>query len=122
MHPIAEFVLWVLAVAGVVALVVLLVQSAFRTLFAYTELSLAEGLAEVTARRGDLTLLQERQRTEARARTTLRAQALWTAAALVWLLLPLLVGHARWVYALAAVLWLRRWFGRRGSAPLQTGS
>lgn len=122
MHPIAEFVLWVLAVAGVIALVVVFVQSAFRTLFAYTELSLAEGLAEVTARRGDLTLLQERQRTEERARRTVRLQALWTAVALLWLLAPLLTGHARWIYAPAALLWLRRWVRRRSPTLLRTGS
>lgn len=83
-----------------------LVRTLLRVGIAVVETTAASSLAEVSARRGDLSLLAERRETEQSAR---RAGVRHGLLALLWCLLlvvPLVVGWAREVYALASLVWL----------------
>src|SRR5690606_17576770 len=70
------------------------------------EESTAAGLAEVSARRGDLTGLAERNQAARKARRQRRRDLLLALAWLLWLFLPPFLGWAGQAYALAAPLWL----------------
>jgi hypothetical protein len=104
--PLPAALLVPLALLGGVALVLRLASSAIGLVLASAEITAAGGLAEISARRGDLTEMAERReqlRTLGRVRRTAMARAvLW----LVMLALPLLAGWAGVVYPLAALLWL----------------
>lgn len=95
-----------LAFAGCVALVLRLVRTAGRLALRAAEASAAAGLADVSARRGDVTGMIERQNTVRRARRDRRKATamvvLWGA----WLVVPVFAGWAREAFALGALLWL----------------
>ena len=95
-----------LALAGGAALVLRLGGSLVRLGLTAAETTAATGLAEVSARRGDLTGLAER-REEARAlRRARRRQAAATVLWISLLVAPAALGWAREVYAGASLLWL----------------
>ena len=101
-------VVGLLALAGAAALLLLLLRGAVRLALETAEVIAANGLAEVSARRGDLTGMSERRERERAVRrsrqSTLFLSLLW----LVWLIAPLVLGWAREAYAAAAPLWLLR--------------
>ena len=101
-----EVLVGFLAVAGGLALVARLFRALIRLGLAAVEKTAASGLAEVAARRGDLTGLAERRETEGRARQGRLRAALLVALWLLVLLVPPFTGWTREVYALASVLWL----------------
>lgn len=106
-----------LAILGGTALVYRLFRSLARAAIAAAEATAASGLAEISARRGDITTLAERQETQQDARRSWRRNALY---AVLWLLLlvgPLFIGGVREVYALASVVWLLPYRPIRSSAP-----
>lgn len=95
-----------LSMIGGVALALRLLRALLRTGVGVAEAITASGLAEVSARRGDLTEMAERRALELRARSVARGSAL---RGLLWTLLlavPALGGWTQHVYAAAAVLWL----------------
>jgi hypothetical protein len=106
MAELARGVVGVLAFIGGAALVVRLLRASFRLALSAAEASTAAGLADISARRGDLTGMMERRAAESDARrlrrTALASTALW----IVWLVIPVYAGWVREAYALAAVLWL----------------
>jgi len=96
----------VLSVLGASALLLRIVRSTARLLVVAAESTAASGLAEVSARRGDLTTLQERRDVADRLRGVRRRRA---GAVFLWCLLlvvPLLIGEAHRIYPFAALLWL----------------
>lgn len=95
-----------LSMIGGVALALRLLRALLRTGVGLAEAVTASGLAEVSARRGDLTELAERQALALRARRLARGSALH---GLLWVLLlgvPVVAGWTQHVYAAASVLWL----------------
>ncbi|HET7275522.1 MAG TPA: hypothetical protein VFI91_10205 [Longimicrobiaceae bacterium] len=95
-----------LALAGVLALLFRIVRSGARLALSAAETAAAGGLAEVSARHGDLTAMTERRIAQQRARVARRKGALWMILWLTWLILPLFLGWAEEAFALAAPLWL----------------
>jgi hypothetical protein len=100
-HPI----LLLLAIIGAVALVYRAFRSIARLGVSLAESTAASGLAEVSARRGDLTALEENRSTQRAARRRQRGDVLATALWLAWLLVPPWLGWAAPFYAAAAPLW-----------------
>lgn len=104
--PLLNLLLLTLAAMGLVALLGRIFRSVVRLGLAAAEAAGVAGLAEVSARRGDLTGMAERQalvKTVRRAR--LRALALvglWAAL----LVAPPVLGWGREVWAACSVLWL----------------
>lgn len=94
------------AIAGGLALLSRLVRTVLRLALHAAEATAASGLAEVSARRGDLTAMAERREQEERARRHRRAEfgrlLLWA----VWLAAPPIFGWMPEAYAAAAILWL----------------
>lgn len=110
-----DSLLLLLAVLGVLALLARLVRSLLRLGLAAAEATAVAGLIEVSARRGDLTGLAERQAQEKRVHRVRLRSALRV---LLWagvLVVPALVGWGREVYAFASLLWL---VPRREARPL----
>jgi hypothetical protein len=101
-----EPLLGILAVVGVLAILARLGRSLLRVGITVAEETAAAGMAETSARRGDLTGLAERREQKAALRRTrlrqLAVSALWVAL----LAGPALAGWGRPVYAAAALLWL----------------
>jgi ribose/xylose/arabinose/galactoside ABC-type transport system permease subunit len=101
-----ESVVLLLAVVGAVALVYRAVRAIARLVVSLAESTAASGMAEVSARRGDVTAMEENRATERAARRRqwrdVLAVGLWVG----WLLLPPMAGWAAVPYAAAAVLWL----------------
>lgn len=98
--------LFILAVLGAAALAVRFFGAVTRVLLSTAEATAAETVARSSARRGDLTRMQQGQRVEERARGE-RGRAL--GAAIVWLLwlgVPLAFDLVPAAYAMAAPLWL----------------
>jgi hypothetical protein len=95
-----------LAAAGVAALVYRLGRSAVRLALRSAEVTATTGLAEISARRGDLTGLTERRHQVTLARRRRRLDLLRTLGWLLWLALPAATAFTREAYALAAPLWL----------------
>ena len=95
-----------LAVLGGVALVVRLGRSLVRLGLTAAELGAASGLAEVSARRGDITGLAERASHGAELRRNRRRDIAFVLFWLALLVIPPLAGWTRIVYAAAAVLWV----------------
>jgi hypothetical protein len=94
-----------LAVIGLVALLLRLGRALLALGLAAAEQTAASGLAEVSARRGDLTGMAERQADEQRLR---RARLRAVLLAMLWaalLVVPPIADFARAVYALSAALW-----------------
>jgi len=96
-----------LAVAGAAALGIRLFRSLGWSVLSAAQYALAANVAENSARRGDLTRMQEGKVMEARARAA-RFRAMGTAAFWgIWIALPLALGvYVAEAYALAAPLWL----------------
>lgn len=101
-----EPLLGILAVVGVLAIVARLGRSLLRVGITVAEETAAAGMAEASARRGDLTGLAERRDQRAALRRTrfkqLAVCALWAAL----LVVPALAGWGRPVYVAAVLLWL----------------
>jgi hypothetical protein len=95
-----------LAVLGVVAILRALARTALRLGLRAAEATSASGMAEVSARRGDITGLSERQQAAREARRHRRRDLVLSFLWLLWLILPAFIGWAPQAYALAAPLWL----------------
>lgn len=101
-----EPLLGILAVVGVLAIVARLGRSLLRVGITVAEETAAAGMAEASARRGDLTGLAERRDQRAALRRTRFKQL---AISLLWatlLVAPALAGWGRPVYVAAVLLWL----------------
>ena len=96
----------IMAVLGVAALLIRLVRTGLRLALRAAEASAAAGLADVSARRGDLTGMMERRAAEQAARRERRGALALAFLWLLWLSIPVFAGVAREAFALAAVLWL----------------
>jgi hypothetical protein len=107
--------LWVLAVMGGAALLSRLFRSAARLALGAAEVAAASGMAESSARRGDLTRMEEGREFARRARVYRRKQGLVTTFWLLWLAVPLAVGYTAEAYAVAAALWFAPRSGARVS-------
>jgi hypothetical protein len=94
-----------LAMAGAVALAYRALRSFARLVLSLAESTAASGMAEVSARRGDLSALEENRATERAARRRQWRDVLATGLWLAWLLVPPMVGWAALLYAAAAPLW-----------------
>jgi hypothetical protein len=95
-----------LALIGVLAIVARLGRAVLRVGLTAAEETAAAGMAEASARRGDLTTLAERR---SQALSLRRRRWLQLAAAGAWaalLLVPAFVEGGRLAYAAGAVLWL----------------
>lgn len=103
--PLLHLIVLVLAAAGVVVLVTRLAQALLRLALAAANATAEAGLAEVSARRGDLTGMGERRAAERSARRTGAIEVAWALGCALALALPLFFDMAREVYAAAAVLW-----------------
>lgn len=101
-----NFLLFLLAAAGLAALAARLLGSLFRLGLAAAEKTHNEGLVEASLRSGDLTALAERQ---AAQRTLRRSRARFGALVLLWFVLlavPILLDRGREAFAVASLLWL----------------
>jgi hypothetical protein len=96
----------VMSIAGAGALVVRLLRSGARLALCAAEANAATGLADVSARRGDVTGMMERRAAAQVARRERRGALALAFLWLVWLVVPVFAGWAREAFALAAVLWL----------------
>ena len=94
-----------LAIAGVAAIIRGLARTALRLGLVAAEETTASGLAEVSARRGDITGLSERRAAARAARGRRRRDLLLTLLWILWLVVPPILGWAPAAYALAAPLW-----------------
>lgn len=101
-----KMVVVVLAVVGIAAILRALVRTVLRLGLTAAEESTASGLADVSARRGDLTGLAERSEAAKSARRRRRRDLFLSALWLGWLAVPPFLGWAGEAYALAAPLWL----------------
>lgn len=96
----------VLAVIGVLAILRSLARTLLRLGLRAAEETTAAGMAEVSARRGDLTGLTERREAARAARRSRRFDLALVVGWVAWLVVPLIVGWAAPAYALASPLWL----------------
>jgi hypothetical protein len=110
--PFLEGAVRLLATAGALALLLRLIRAAGRAALRTADLAAAAGVAEVSARRGDLTRLGEGRAAQKRARLGLRRAIASAGMWLGWLVIPLLLGGLPEAYVLAAPLWLLRYSGR----------
>lgn len=101
-----QTLLVVLAVVGAFGIIRGLARTLLRLGLRAAEATTAAGLAEVSARRGDLTGLAERREVVKRARRRRTRDLGFTILWLLWLLLPLFFGVVTYAYAVAAPLWL----------------
>ncbi|CAN5616222.1 hypothetical protein BH23GEM6_BH23GEM6_23570 [soil metagenome] len=99
-------VLFLLAFAGGAALVYRSVGGLFRLALRASQETAAAQLAEVSARRGDLTEMAERRRAAEAARRDRRRVTVVTLFWMLWLAVPLILGWAPTAFAVAALLWL----------------
>jgi hypothetical protein len=95
-----------MAIAGGTALFVRLVRTALTLGLRAAEVTAASGLADVSARRGDLTGMMERRADAAAARRDRRGAGLLFLFWAAWLAVPVFGGWEREAFAIAAVLWL----------------
>lgn len=95
-----------LAFAGAAALVLRLLRMLLRLGLRAAEVTAASGMAEISARQGDLTSLAERQEALTRARRRARVEVALALLWLAWLAVPTFAPWTREAYALAAPLWL----------------
>jgi hypothetical protein len=117
-----DLLLTVLAMAGALALFGQLFRALARLGIASVEKTAASGLAEVAARRGDLTSLAERRELEGQARYGRARAGLLVAAWLLLLIVPVITGWTREAYAAASLLWFlpRRRLGRARTAGVRS--
>ncbi len=95
-----------LAMAGAVAILLRLFRALLRMGVTAAGKAAVSGMAELSARRGDLTGVAERRAQEMELGGARRRSVLRTAGWLALLIVPLILGVAREVYALAALLWV----------------
>jgi hypothetical protein len=95
-----------LALVGAAALVYRSIGGIFRLVLRASQETAAVGMAEVSASRGDVTGMLERQRLARAARQDRWRHSLLTITWILWLTLPMVLGGARIAYALASVLWI----------------
>lgn len=100
-----SFVLFLLAVLGVVAVLLRLGRELVRLALNAAESTHATGLAEISERRGDITGLMERRAAAGTLRRDRRLALAQVAIFLLLLVVPPLAGLAREVYAACALLW-----------------
>jgi hypothetical protein len=98
--------LLILAVAGAIALLGRAFRTGLRLALQTAEATAASGLAEVSARRGDVTGLAERRVHLERARRLRRTELLFLGLWVGWLAIPPLAGWLPAAYAPAVLLWL----------------
>jgi hypothetical protein len=96
----------ILAFVGAAAILRGLARTSLRLGLRAAEETTAAGMAEVSARRGDITGLAERQQAAREARRHRRRDLLLSLVWLLWLVIPPFTGWAAQAYALAAPLWL----------------
>ncbi len=99
-------ILPLLAVSGAAALSYRLLRSLARAGLSSAELTAASGMAEVSARRGDLTSLAERREAEREARRQQRGDVLVCLGWLLCLMIPLFTAWTLPLFSAAAPLWL----------------
>ena len=100
-----DFILILLSFVGAVALIRNLLRTLLRLGIRATEATAASGLADVSARRGDLTSLEERRAVLRHARQRRTRDLLRSLLWLAWLILPLFLGWVIPAYLLAIPLW-----------------
>jgi hypothetical protein len=105
-NDLLSLVLLLLAVLGVAALVSRLARAGLRLGLNVVEATAANGLAEVSHRRGDITGFLERQASGAALRRARRRNLAALLGYGLLLAVPLFAGFAREVYAASALLWL----------------
>lgn len=117
--PVLQTVVVALAVAGAVAVVARLARALLRLGIDAAEETAASGLAEVSARRGDLTAFEEQRAAQASLRRDRRRDLLWVGLYGAWLVVPAFTPVAPFLYAAGAPLWLlpRRPVRRRRETP-----
>jgi hypothetical protein len=93
-----------LALLGGAVLALRLFRAAARVVLSAAEVATSAGLAEASARRGDLTGLAESRAAERVARAGQRRHGLVALVWLLWLVFPLVAGAVE-IWALAAPLW-----------------
>ena len=96
----------VLAVSGGLALLARALRAGARLMLWAAELTAVSGMAEISARRGDLTGLAERREMEERLRRRRRRAALRAVLWTLCLIVPIAAGWLPGAFALAAPLWL----------------
>ncbi|HUE96866.1 MAG TPA: hypothetical protein VMN39_09410 [Longimicrobiaceae bacterium] len=106
-----------LALLGGVALALAFFRSMGRVVLGAAEEAAAAGLADASARRGDLTGLSEAREARHEARAARRRSVLVSGAFAMWIVVPLALGGVREAWALAAPLWLLPAAGPRPSQP-----
>lgn len=99
-------VVTVCALLGGLALIGRAMRTGIRAALRAAESASASGLADVSARRGDLTGMNERRIAERRARRLGMRDAALAGLWVGWLILPLTLGWMPEGYAIAAPLWL----------------
>jgi hypothetical protein len=119
LSPLVTAALVLLAVAGCFAILHRIFLSVVRLGLAAAQASAVAGFAEVSARRGDLTSLEERREAVTRARSQRRRHLLVTGGWVSLLVLPPVLGWALPGYAAASLLWFlpRRPILRRPGPP-----
>jgi hypothetical protein len=101
-----QIIALVLAVLGALGLAYRFLRSVARFVLAFADATAASGLAEASARRGDLTRLEEQRHQERTARRRQRRDAMVAGLWLLWLIVPPLTPWTQPLYAAAAPLWL----------------
>lgn len=100
-----DLILVPLAIVGAVAILRNLLRTLVRLGIRAAEATSASGLAEVSARRGDLTVLAERRAVLREARQRRAGDLVRTLLWLGWLTLPLFLGWVVPAYLIALPLW-----------------
>src|SRR5690606_9783526 len=100
-----DLILVPLAIVGAVAILRNLLRTLVRLGIRAAEATSASGLAEVSARRGDLTALAERRAVLREARQRRAGDLVRTLLWLGWLTLPLFLGWVVPAYLIALPLW-----------------
>ena len=96
----------VLALFGAVAIFLRMMRGALSLALRTAEIASAGGMAEASARRGDLTGLSEANSAIARAKGARTRKFLTTLGWGLWLVVPLAMGWVPEAWAVAAPLWL----------------
>lgn len=105
-NELLSIVLLLLAALGLAAVLLRLGRAVLRLGLTVAEATAANGLAEVSQRRGDITGFLERQASGVALRRARRRNLATMAGYALLLAVPPFAGVAREVYAAAALLWL----------------
>lgn len=104
--PLPAPLVGLLAVLGGVAIVFHLLRSLFRLGIATAEKTALDGMAEISARRGDLTAMAEQRQQQRELASSRRFSALSTLALGALLIVPPIAGFTQLAYAAGSLLWL----------------